>query len=310
MIRTAFAAFQARFHVITRRARERFATRDWHGMRADATERLLLYREVIDRIEQRIRQRIGDRLHDKALWGHIRTAYSHRVADRPDAELAETFFNSVTRRIFNTVGVDPNVEFVTTDLGDRDAEADPPVTHVIDAPAHTEALADALLRTCALSAPFRDRAGDTRRMARFLSRELDARARPPTIRRAEILRPVFYRGVGAYVVGCLHVGDTMVPLAVAFHNHDDGIAVDAVLLDEDAISILFSFARSYFHVDTRHPSALVRFLKRILPRKRIAELYIAIGYNKHGKTELYRDLLHPFATTDDAFVKTVITMPR
>jgi isocitrate dehydrogenase kinase/phosphatase len=55
-----------------------------------------------------------------------------------------------------------------------------------------------------------------------------------------------------------------------------------------------------------------------LPRKRRAELYISIGYNKHGKTELYRHLLRHFAHTDDQFVRargkrgmvmTVFTMP-
>ncbi len=316
MIRTAFDAYQARFHVITRRARERFATRDWHGMRADATERLMVYREVIDRTEQRIRRRVGDRLHDKALWRQIRTAYSNCIADRPDAELAETFFNSITRRIFNTVGVDPRIEFVTTDSDGSAAEAS--VTHVTEHPASAEAFAHDLLDACALSGPFRAPAADARRMARFIGRTLETQGHTDPIRRAEVLRPVFYRGIGAYLIGCLHVGDAMVPLAVAVHNHTDGMAVDAVLLDEDAISILFSFAHSYFHVDTRHPSALVRFLKQILPRKRVAELYIAIGYNKHGKTELYRDLLHHFSTTTDRFVQapgqrgmvmTVFTMP-
>jgi isocitrate dehydrogenase kinase/phosphatase len=55
-----------------------------------------------------------------------------------------------------------------------------------------------------------------------------------------------------------------------------------------------------------------------MPRKRIAELYIAIGFHKHGKTELYRDLLAHLHTTDDRFelaagtpglVMIVFTMP-
>ena len=33
------------------------------------------------------------------------------------------------------------------------------------------------------------------------------------------------------------------------------------------------------------------FLKTLMPRKPLAELYTAIGYNKHGKTEFYRDFL-------------------
>jgi isocitrate dehydrogenase kinase/phosphatase len=39
-----------------------------------------------------------------------------------------------------------------------------------------------------------------------------------------------------------------------------------------------------------------------LPRKRIAELY-TLGYTKHGKTELYRDLLrHVSEASDEPFV--------
>ncbi|MEJ2038186.1 MAG: bifunctional isocitrate dehydrogenase kinase/phosphatase, partial [Desulfosarcinaceae bacterium] len=36
---------------------------------------------------------------------------------------------------------------------------------------------------------------------------------------------------------------------------------------------------------------LVRFLKELMPLKRTAELYISLGFHKHGKTELYKDLL-------------------
>ena len=32
---------------------------------------------------------------------------------------------------------------------------------------------------------------------------------------------------------------------------------------------------------------LTGFLKTLMPRKPLAELYAAIGYNKHGKTEFY-----------------------
>jgi isocitrate dehydrogenase kinase/phosphatase len=94
--------------------------------------------------------------------------------------------------------------------------------------------------------------------------------------------------------------------------------VDAVLLEEDAVSILFSFAWSYFHVTVERPYDLAHFIKSIIPRKRLAEIYISLGYNKHGKTELYRDLLHHLAATTEQFqiargekgmVMTVFTMP-
>jgi isocitrate dehydrogenase kinase/phosphatase len=55
-----------------------------------------------------------------------------------------------------------------------------------------------------------------------------------------------------------------------------------------------------------------------MPRKRVAEIYIAIGQNKHGKTELYRDLLRHLRSTEEKFepapgtkglVMIVFTMP-
>jgi len=65
------------------------------------------------------------------------------------------------------------------------------------------------------------------------------------------------------------------------------------------VSIVFSFTRSYFHVEVDHPHEVIDFLKSIIPLKRRAELYIAIGYNKHGKTELYRDLLNQLERSTD-----------
>jgi isocitrate dehydrogenase kinase/phosphatase len=103
-------------------------------------------------------------------------------------------------------------------------------------------------------------------------------------------------------VGRITVGMTRIPLAIALLNSPDGILIDAVLLNEDDLSILFSFTRSHFHVDVDRPYDLVQFLKSLLPLKRIAELYIAIGFHKHGKTELYRELLdHLSVCYEDRF---------
>ena len=43
----------------------------------------------------------------------MKAHFSTLVAGRRDAELLETFFNSASRRIFHTVGVDDRAEFVT-----------------------------------------------------------------------------------------------------------------------------------------------------------------------------------------------------
>ena len=54
-IYAACAAFQSQFKAITGRARARFAQRDWHGMQADAAERLDIYRQVVEQTVAEIR---------------------------------------------------------------------------------------------------------------------------------------------------------------------------------------------------------------------------------------------------------------
>ena len=76
-----------------------------------------------------------------------------------------------------------------------------------------------------------------------------------------------------------------------------------MLTGEVDIAILFSFTRSYFRVDAARPYELVGFLKTLMPRKRLAEIYTAIGYNKHGKTEFYRDFLRHLQASEDQFEK-------
>jgi isocitrate dehydrogenase kinase/phosphatase len=105
---------------------------------------------------------------------------------------------------------------------------------------------------------------------------------------------------------------------VALLNREGRIWVDAVILTEVEVSVVFSLTRSYFHVDAEAPAGMIHFLKRLLPRKPVAELYTSLGYDKHGKTELYRDLYAVLARSGDRFatasgekglVMLVFTMP-
>jgi isocitrate dehydrogenase kinase/phosphatase len=235
------------------------------------------------------------------VWASIKAVYSGLIAESGDWEIAETFFNSITRRIFATVGVDPHIEFVDTDFETPPTQAYQPIYQVYDRATSTATLIATMLSDYQPDAAYEDLAGDVRRVADRIDAHFQAigAARGPV--RAEVARSVFYRGKGAYLVGRIHSGATVIPLALALLNTAQGVIVDAVLLREREVSILFSFTRSYFHVEVERPYDMVRFLRSIMPRKRIAELYIAIGYHKHGKTELYRDLLHHLAASDDQF---------
>ena len=75
-------------------------------MRGDAAERLDLYREVVDRTLTELRTLLGARIGHMLVWASMKAVYSGLIARCHQWELAEAFFNSITRRIFTTVGVD------------------------------------------------------------------------------------------------------------------------------------------------------------------------------------------------------------
>ncbi|MGB8645889.1 MAG: bifunctional isocitrate dehydrogenase kinase/phosphatase [Anaerolineae bacterium] len=314
----AFEDYQIKFHAITRRAQGRFERCDWRGMVADAAERLDLYTSVLGQIVADVCALLDGRVNDKLVWVSLKAVYSGLIAERDDWELAETWFNSVTRRIFATVGVDPQIEFVDTDFGTPPTSTTYPIYRRYEIEGSVHALVESILCAYTFRVEYQDLERDTRRVASRLQAYLDSRADLPPFTGIEMVRPVFYRGRGAYLVGRLCLGEQHLPFVLALLNDESGVWVDAVLLEEDDISHVFGFTRSYFHVQVERPYDLTHFLKSILPRKRIAELYIAIGCNKHGKTELYRDLLHHLEQTDDKFdiapgergmVMVVFTMP-
>ena len=86
--------------------------RQWDLVQIDTTERLNLYATVVNQTEIDIRSLLDDRIADEALWTAAKADYAARITGLDDRELAETFFNSVTRRIFGTVGVNRQIEFV------------------------------------------------------------------------------------------------------------------------------------------------------------------------------------------------------
>jgi isocitrate dehydrogenase kinase/phosphatase len=314
----AFDEFQTKFRIITQRARERFANQDWHGMKADADERLDLYKAVVDEIVAKVERMLGGQFNDESVWIDIKSAYSTLSNELDVWELSETFFNSVTRKIFATVGVNPQIEFVDTCTRTQPIRIArvPYRTYAGNRP--TRILMEAILCDYKHQVTYQDMQRDARLAAEKVDSHLRNSGNSPYFNHAEMLTCVFYRGKGAYLIGRIFMGADFFPLVLALFNTPGGIVVDAVLSDENDVSILFSFTRSYFHVDVKKPSELVNFLKTIIPKKRIAELYISIGYNKHGKSELYCDMLRHLSRSDKKFeiaegergmVMEVFTMP-
>jgi isocitrate dehydrogenase kinase/phosphatase len=317
VIHRGFDSYRRSFRAVTKRARRRFEQRDRRGMQHDTAERIDLYRRTVQAVVYDLQLTLGGRVGERPLWNEMRTAYADRIDERSDWELAETFFNSITRRVFDTVGVDPEVEFVAQYRRTPPPEA---VIRVFDAHGTVADLFEIALSDVGFGVEFSDVRTDAERLAERMKSFLREHGMVRHVDRLELAESVFYRDERAYLVGRVFAGGGSIPLGISVQNRESGLVVEAMLLGEDVLSQLFSFARSYFHVAARRPYDLVRFLKEILPRKRTAELYISCGFDKHGKTELYRDLLRHLAQTDqdeqferaagqEGLVMSVFTMP-
>lgn len=317
-IAEGFEAYHARFKAITRRAKERFERRDWRGIQQDATERLAVYKEHVERVLATVRALLGERERDVPTWESIKWFHAALIVDRADCELAETFFNSVTRRIFTTVGVNERVEYVFPDANPGESGDDTPITRSYRWAGDTQVLVQRLLSDVPWRAPWRDLEGDAARTAARIDQDLRAAWGDVGIDAIEVLDSPFFRNKGAYLVGRMHRGNRVRPLLLPLLHDERGIFVDAVLTTADEASIVFGFSWTYFLADVARPREAVEFLSSIMPLKRIDELYTAIGYNKHGKTELYRSLVEHLREPDAKFelapgeqglVMSVFTLP-
>jgi isocitrate dehydrogenase kinase/phosphatase len=317
-IATGFATYADEFASITKRSKWRFQTRDWKGRHEDALERLDLYDKVLREIAAAITGLLEDRLHDEELWASVKERFHRLIRDRHDAELAETFFNSVTRRIFNTVGINRRIEFFRWYPRDTAAASDEPIFHRYEGGRDTRSVIRSVLQDYRFTVPYEDPDRD----ADLVAGEIDLYLWPLLGQtgeyRLEVIRSPFFRNKVAYLVGRIVAAGRVVPLVLPLYHGDAGVFVDTVLLAEAEVSKVFSFAFSYFHVLVERHDLLIEFLRSILPEKPLAELYISIGYNRHGKTEFYRDL-HRFvhrsrerfviAPGKEGAVMTVFTLP-
>lgn len=298
-ILAAFDGFLAAFRETTRGAPTRFLRREWRGAQADAAERLTLYPRAVERVVAELRGRVPPPPPESRCDAAFKTRYAELVRGRPDAELAATFFNSVVRRVTGTVGVDRRSEF-TGDCPDWPLPDAGPLYRAHPAEGVAPELFERLFRATGLADAFADAAGHAALCAGALRAQLGGEA--DEVRAVEALPFLFFRNKGAYLVARLRLASGAArPLVVPLHHPPGGVRPDAVLVSSDEISVVFGFARSYFHADTGRVRETVDFLRSLMPAKPVHELYASVGHDRHGKTELYRELVRQLSEPDARF---------
>src|SRR5208283_2000192 len=258
-----------------------------------------LYEQRVGRCVREVGDDLKPHLADLDMWGDIKRAYEMLVARRPDSDFYRTFFNSVTRDLFGTVGVNPEVEFCATNVG-RASGAVPIRVYRIGGSlpaAVSEVLAD-----LPFGAAMHNPDGAVHRISAEIGRYFVTGRQSGAPESIELIEPVFYRGMHAFVVGRLIGDGAITPLVLAFTNSSLGVQVDAVMLSRADVGSLFGYARSYFHVDLPVVSAAITLLRSFMPRKPVDELYTVLGRAKQGKTERFFALQRHLSASIDSFV--------
>lgn len=313
-----FMTYMELFNTYTRLAPKYFSEKAWHATHLNSKQRLRLYKDLLFPLSKECSDMLGEQATDSSSWMKIKQDYQLLIEDRPDMELAETFFNSVIRKSFPKLTVDEELMFVMEGFDACTVRESDELLRTYPSFLGLEKNIRQILDDYDFGGPFMDKEQDIKFLIASVKKVILTRYRVGPDTKTQILKSVFYRNKAAYLIGRTFLGHKWMPFIIPVLHGEKGVFVDTLIFDPNLMSSMFSFTRSYFMVEAEIPSQVVGFLNSVIPHKKIHELYNAIGFNKHGKTLFYRDyLLHLDASNDQfevaagikGMVMTVFTLP-
>ncbi len=268
------------------RARALFERAAWAQMRELARERIQMYDLRVQEAVEALLDRYPEAELDESLWPAIKLAYIGLLHDHSQPECAETFYNSVACQVLHRRHYHNEFIFWRPAVATEHLEGEAP-TYRCYYPLRTglRATLREIVAGRGLANPWEDLQRDLLSVVRAL--------------RAHFPRPVRVRPDLQRIIN----GQRELPFAVPILQNERGeLCLDALLVGESQLLVLFSFARAYFFVDMEVPAAYVSFLRWLMPKKPRAEIYMAVGLAKQGKTLFYRDLHYHLRHSSDRFV--------
>ncbi len=307
--RAILAGFDRHYRLFREAAREAkrlFETSDWAAMRELARARITMYDRRVQESVDAVLARFPEAETEESLWPAIKLAYIPLLHDHRQPELAETFFNSVACQVLHRRYYRNEFIFWRPAVATEHLEGDEPAYRSYyprKGGSGLRATLKRILRDFDLRLPYENLHRDLRNVVHALRAKFPrpTRARPSL--QIQVLGSPLFRNKGAYIVGKATNGHVELPFAVpVLQSERRELYLDTLLTGEDELLVLFSFARAYFFVDMEVPAAYVSFLRLLMPRKPRAEMYMAVGLHKQGKTVFYRDLHYHLNHSSDNFI--------
>lgn len=263
-------------------------------------DRIELYDACVASMEASLIRLQGDTPLPLDAWADVKGEFEGLVSSRKDFDLAETVYNTIFRKAFARQHLSDDYAFVTETITNP-PEFDVEIAYLLGPSRDLSGLLREILESYEFGIAWSDLEHDVNLMVSTMKSSIPLLRMPRDIS-FEMLKAVFYRNKGAYLIGRMYVGEHLFPIAIPIHNTGDALYVDTIIWNDDDLSIIFSFTRSYFMVDIDYPNQMVEFLGELLPNKKVWELYTALGFYKHGKTEFYRGFLDHLDNSQDQFV--------
>lgn len=302
-ILNGFDAFFAEYKNITYGAQGRFERADWRDVQIAMRQRLDLYKQKVISVADSARDITGQDLRDRDLWQRAKTEFAHIIQGHRNFEITQTFFNSVYCYVFGHEKIRDLHAFVMTPAQPHVALPTEDVLLRFRFAGDTQNTFQNILNHCGLNIPFEDEARDIGFLSGVFDEAFASQLPPDSDIWVEMLESLFFRNKAAYLIGRFVAGGISVPFVIPILNNEQGgVFADTLLHEPDDISIVFSFSRSYFMVDASTPSAYISFLHTLMPHKEVFELYSAIGFPKHSKTEYYRRAVEMTLASNDQYV--------
>ena len=289
------------FTRITRGAQQRFEQGDWKATQLASKQRITIYEQSLSDAVAEIYHLTEVHQKDDTFWQNLKKVFASQLEGHPQFELAETFYNSVIGRLFKHRKIDNSMMFVLPSRCFLPGQDRHKVIYSFDTTTTVREMYDAIFKIYRYNIAFEDFEADLANLESALRARLSTE-QLASVQAVEILRPTFFRGKSAYLIGRICMPDETMPFVISMQRSDEHkLFVDALLTDRKDLSVIFGFARSYFMADTQNPAEVAAFLQELLPNKKHFELYMALGHYKHGKTVFYRNFLQHMDESDDKF---------
>ncbi|MGO2408008.1 bifunctional isocitrate dehydrogenase kinase/phosphatase [Pseudoalteromonas nigrifaciens] len=298
LARAVFAGFEAMFATflnITLGAQSRFEQRQYHEVQSAMRERLQVYERQVKSVSEAVKVIAYAELSCPQTWQLAKNIYGDMVKNHENEPIAHTFFNST----FGAIWDDKKIRTVHLFVLKAKYRTQPRPYDSLVRRISLQHGFNSAIKTLITNQVFRVPFSNLNQDVATLQATLTQGAKQQCRQVYELINlndgyieyaySHFYRNKACYLIGrCIAKNGDNMPFAIAILNTPNGLKIDAVMMGADQLSLLFGFARTYFMVDTDQPARYVDYLSVLMPHKQRFELFNAIGFIKHAKTEFYR----------------------